>query len=176
MNSKINHEKSIYECKLFTVKNVDLTLPNGKTRNYELIDIQDAVTLLPIDDAKNVYFVDQFRIGARKTLLELPAGKVEKGEDPLLTARRELQEEIGMDATEIRPLGRFYMTPGYATELMYGYLVTGLFTSPLTPDADEFLNVHKIPLTDVLTMVEEGKIEDSKSLAVLMLARKHLGI
>ena len=87
MNSQINHEKTVYECRLFSVKNVGLTLPDGKTRNYELIDIQNAVTLLPIDSEKNVYFVDQFRIGAKKTLLELPAGKVEEGEDPLLTAK-----------------------------------------------------------------------------------------
>lgn len=159
-----------YSCKLFTVKKVTLPLPDGKEKTYELIDIQNAVTILPIDEENNVYFVEQYRIGAHKNLLELPAGKVEAGEDPLLTAQRELREEIGMDAKQIKPLGNFYMTPGYANEYMYCFLATGLFRSPLKPDVDEFIHLHKVPLEQINEMITSGQIEDSKTLAVFQLA------
>lgn len=163
-----------YTGNLFTVKKVALPLPDGKEKVYEMIDIQNAVTIFPIDEEKNVYFVEQFRIGAKKKLLELPAGKVEKGEDPLRAAQRELREEIGMDAAEFKHLGNFYMTPGYANEYMYCYLATGLFHAPLSPDSDEFINVRKMPLSNFLDMIKEGLIEDSKTLAVMMLAQHDL--
>lgn len=165
-------ENDAYKCKLFTVKKVTQPLPDGKEKVYELIDIQNAVTILPVDEQNNIYFVEQYRIGANKNLLELPAGKVEAGEDPLQTAQRELREEIGMDAREIKPLGNFYMTPGYANEYMYCFLATGLFQSPLKPDADEFINLHKVPFDQINAMVANGQIEDSKTLAALFLAQK----
>lgn len=171
MNPNIRSESDVFNCKLFTVKAVEVTLPDGNEKTFEMIDIQNAVTILPMDDENNVYLVEQYRIGARKNLLELPAGKIEKGEDPLLTAQRELREETGMDAKEIKHLGNFYMTPGYANEYMYCYLATGLFPSPLTPDADEFINLHKIPLGEISALIQNGKIEDSKTLAVLFFAQ-----
>ncbi|MBA4384131.1 MAG: hypothetical protein C0410_05295 [Anaerolinea sp.] len=174
MNNSENANRTVFTAKLFTVKNIDVPLPNGKIKTYELVDIQNAITILPIDDEDNVYFVEQYRIGAGKTLLELPAGKIEIDEDPVETARRELREEIGMDAGEIRSLGNFYMSPGYANEFMYCFLATGLYPAPLAPDADEFINVKKIPLSQVLELVNNGKLDDSKTLAVLMLAQKYI--
>ncbi len=171
MKPIIRSENTAYSCRLFTVKKIDAELPDGKKKTYELIDIQSAVTVLPIDDEQNVYFVEQYRIGSRKTLLELPAGKVEPGEDALATAKRELREEIGMDAKEVKPLGNFYMTPGYANEYMFCYLAKGLFTSPLTPDADEFINLRKVPLKEINSLIQKGEIEDSKTLAAFQLLR-----
>lgn len=170
MSYPINHESEEYKTQLFTVKRVNLSFPDGKARDYDLIDIQNAVTILPLDDDGNVHFVSQYRIGARRELLELPAGKIEDDEDPLLTAKRELREEIGMSAETWTRLGGFYMTPGYATEYMHCYLAQGLTPDALSPDADEFLNVTRIPLPKVMTMIEEKTIEDSKTLAVFMFA------
>lgn len=175
MAYKINNETEVFKTPLFTVKRVNLSFPDGKNRDYDLVDIQNAVTILPVDDEGLVYFVRQYRIGARDYLLELPAGKVEENEDPLRTAEREVREETGMSAAEIIPLGNFYMTPGYANEYMYCYLAQGLRHDPLTADADEFIDLVKIPVADVKKMVAAGEIEDSKSLAVLMLAEKYLG-
>jgi len=79
-----------------------------------------------------------------------------------------------MDAAEIKPLGNFYMSPGYTNEYMYCFLATGLFPAPLAPDVDEFINVKKMPLSQVLELIEDGKLDDSKTLAVLMLAQKHI--
>lgn len=166
--------RTVFTAKLFKVKNIDLPLPDGKNKTYELVDIQSAITVLPLDDEGNVYLVEQYRIGAGKDLLELPAGKIEHDEDPLEAARRELREEIGMDAAEIKPLGNFYMSPGYANEYMYCFLATGLYAAPLSPDSDEFINVKKVPLSQVIALVNQGKMDDSKTLAALMLAQKYL--
>lgn len=174
MTYKINGIKETYTGNLFTVKKVNLTFPDGKSREYELVDIQNAVTILPVDEEGMVYFVKQYRIGAEKVLLELPAGKIESGEDPQKTAEREIREETGMAAGMMIHLGNFYMSPGYANEYMHCYLARRLYPAPLTPDADEFLNVMKIPLDEVRLMVESKVIEDSKTLAVLMMADKHL--
>ncbi|MHB8089361.1 MAG: NUDIX hydrolase [Anaerolineaceae bacterium] len=174
MNNSENNTRTVFNAKLFKVKNIDLPLPDGKTKTYELVDIQNAITVLPLDSEGNIYFVEQYRIGAGKTLLELPAGKIEQDEDPLKAARRELREEIGMDATEIKALGNFYMSPGYANEYMYCFLATGLYTAPLDPDADEFINVKKLHFTRVLELINDGDLNDSKTLAVLMLAHNHL--
>lgn len=163
-----------FKARMFDVKDVQVTLADGKSRSYELVDISNAVMLLPIDAENNVYLVEQFRIGAKRSLLELPAGKIEPQEDPDSTALRELREETGMAASDLTLIGKFYMSPGYSTEYMYCYLATGLYPAPLAPDADEFLSLHKFPLQTVLDMISRGEIEDSKTLAAFSLARTSL--
>jgi ADP-ribose pyrophosphatase len=163
-----------FKARMFDVKDVEVNLPDGKIRSYELVDISNAVMLLPIDAGNNVYLVEQFRVGAKRSLLELPAGKIEPQEDPNSTALRELREETGMAANELKLIGKFFMSPGYSTEYMYCYLATGLFPSPLAPDADEFLALRKIPLPVVFEMINRGEIEDSKTLAAFSLARTFL--
>jgi ADP-ribose pyrophosphatase len=174
MTYHINHESTEHRTPLFTIKRVNISFPDGLTRDYALVDIQNAVTILPLDGGGNVLFVQQYRVGARAELLELPAGKIEHNEDPLLTAQRELREETGMAASTWHALGNFYMSPGYANEYMYCFLARDLRRDPLTPDADEFLNLIRIPLPKVLEMVNAGEIQDSKTLAVLMLAQRFL--
>lgn len=163
-----------YKARLFDVKEITVPLPDGHDKVFELIDIQNAVTVLPIDREGNIYFVEQFRIAALKELLELPAGKIEPDEDPQVAAERELREETGMAAGRILPIGEFYMSPGYANEYMYCYLATKLYPAPLSPDSDEFINVRKIPLAKVKEMIREGQIIDSKTLAAFSLAINHL--
>ncbi|MEL7591325.1 MAG: NUDIX hydrolase [Anaerolineaceae bacterium] len=174
MTHTINHESKAFSTRLFTVKRINLQFPDGEARDYDLIEIQNAVTILPIDDAGNVYFVNQYRIGAKKVLLELPAGKIEDAEDPLLTAQRELREEIGMAARTWTRLGGFYMTPGYATEYMHCFLAQGLVPDALTPDVDEFIHLTRLPLKEAIQMINDQVIEDSKTLAVMMLAQQFL--
>jgi ADP-ribose pyrophosphatase len=167
-------EKIKFKARLFEVKDVDVTLADGKTRSYEMVDISNAVMLLPVDAENNVYFVEQFRVGAKRRLLELPAGKIEPREDPGETALRELREETGMAASELKLIGKFYMSPGYSTEYMYCFLAAGLYPAPLDPDADEFIALRKIPLPTVLELINRGEIEDSKTLAAFSLARAYL--
>ncbi len=170
MSYHILEKEDCYQSHIFTIQRTKVELPDQTVRHYDLIEIQNAVTILPIDDDGNVYFVKQFRIGANQILLELPAGKIENGEESLATAKREIREETGMAAMNMQPLGKFYVSPGYSTEYMYTYLATGLYASPLDPDADEFINLVKIPLPDLMRMLKAGEIEDAKSLATLLQA------
>ena len=168
--TKLLSKETILRAHVFDIQKVAVRLPNGRERNYDLVDHANAVTILPVDDAGQVYFVSQYRIGAEKELLELPAGVMENGEDPLPSARRELREEIGMDCEELLFLGGFYMAAGYSNEYMHCYLAKGLFKAPLMQDDDEFLSLSIKSLDESYSMVWNGQIEDSKTLAALLFA------
>jgi ADP-ribose pyrophosphatase len=170
MTYNVTKKESPYKGRIFTVERMEVTLPDNQSRIYDRVSMQDAVTILPIDADGNVYFVRQYRIGSDSVLLELPAGKIEDGEEAQATAEREIREETGMAAASMRPIGGFYMSPGYSTEYMHCFLATGLFHSPLAPDADEFLNLEIIPFEKVKSMINAGELPDSKSLAAIMLA------
>lgn len=170
----INKEEK-YKSHIFTVENVSVELPDQRTRQYDLIQIQDAVTILPLDDDGNVLFVEQFRIGANKMVLELPAGKIETGEEALATAEREIREETGLAAKKMQPLGKFFVSPGYSTEFMYTFLATGLYPDPLDPDADEFIHLVKFPLPQVLAMLQKSEFDDAKTLATIAQALPFIG-
>jgi len=168
--TRLLSKETILHAHVFDIQKVSVRLPDGRERNYDLVDHANAVTILPVDDDGQVYFVSQYRIGAEKELLELPAGVMEKGEDPLPSARRELREEIGMDCQELRFLGGFYMAAGYSNEYMHCYLAQGLFKAPLMQDEDEFLSLSIKSLEETYAMVWNGQIEDSKTLAALLFA------
>ena len=109
-------------------------------------------------------------MGSDGLLLELPAGVLEEGEDPLVSAEREIREEIGMGAEELRELGGFYLAPGYTDEYMTIFLATGLHPSPLEPDEDEFLNLVTMSVEEAYQKALAGEIQDGKTLAALLLA------
>ena len=174
MTYEIKNRKTIFNGHIFNVDLVEILFPDLRPRNYECVEIQNAVTIVPLDNEGNILFVKQYRVGSNSMMLELPAGKIEKGEEALATAEREIREETGMAAKEMLPLGKFFMSPGYSTEYMYTFLARGLFSSPLDPDADEFLNVEKIPVDQALRMARSGEIEDGKTLATLLFALSSL--
>ena len=174
MDFTILSRKTIYEGRVFDVQKVLARLPDGREHEYDLVSHSGAVTLVPVDQDGNMWFVRQFRLGALQDLLELPAGLMEKNEPPEISAGRELREEIGMAANELRELGQFYMAAGYSSEYMYIYLATGLNPSPLEQDEDEFLQVQAIPVKQVYEMVHANQIHDGKTLAALLLAEPFL--
>jgi ADP-ribose pyrophosphatase len=165
------HSEIIYHGSIFDVRKDQISLPNGEIHQLDIVDHPGAVTLLPIDEKNQIWFVRQYRQGAQQELLELPAGSIELGEDPAVCAQRESREEIGMAARNLQLLGRFYLAPGYSTELLYAFLATDLYPAPLTADSDEFLSVIQLPMRDVIDMAEKGEILDGKTLATLYLAR-----
>jgi len=169
MDFTILNRKVIYEGRVFDVQKVLARLPDGREHEYDLVSHSGAVTLVPVDQNGNLWFVRQFRLGAMQELLELPAGVMEENEAPELSAERELREEIGMAAKELRELGQFYMAAGYSSEYMYIYLATGLYPSPLAQDSDEFLQVQTIPIKQVYEMVHANQVHDGKTLAALLL-------
>ena len=168
------HSETVYHGRAFNVRRDEIRLPDGKTAHLNIVDHVGAVTLVPVDDQKRVWFVRQYRHAAGELLLELPAGTIEPGEPPLDCARREIREETGMAAGRIELIGEFFLAPGYSTEFMHVFLATDLRPDPLPGDVDEFLSVEAIPVEEALRMAESGQIRDAKTLASLLLAKKHL--
>jgi len=174
MSHKILQEKGIFQGRVFNLVQTLVQLPDGKEHTYDLIKHPGAVVILPVDQKGNIWFVRQYRVGADKVLLELPAGILEKGETPNDSAAREVREEIGMAAGQMEKIGEFYMVPGYSTEKLNAYLATELYESDLAGDADEFLEPVAIPIEQVYRMAESGQIDDGKTLAVLLLAQPRI--
>ncbi len=163
-----------FKGKAFEVHRLNLRLPDGRSHLFELVQHRDSVSIMPIDADGNLLFVSQHRVGAGRDLLELPAGVLEKGEDPLPGAEREVREETGMAARRLLPNGAADQAPRYATELMYFFLAQELYPAPLEQDADEFIELIKIPIAEAYRMARDGEIHDSKTLASLMLAEKYI--
>jgi len=166
--------ETVYQGKAFDVHRDTVRLPNGQSTQLDIVEHVGAVTILPLDEQGRIWFVRQYRHPAAQQLLELPAGTLEPGEPPEACALREIREETGQAAGEMRKLGEFFLAPGYSTETMHVFLATKLRPNPLPSDSDEFLSVETRPVAEVLQMVERGEIQDGKTLAALMLARRWL--
>lgn len=174
MNYQELYREKLYSGPIFDLAKVRMRLPSGRERDYDLVEHGNSVTIVPVDASGQVYFVDQHRVGSNSMLLELPAGMLDAGEDPLEGARREIREEIGMDAEQIIPLGGFYLAAGYSDEYLFAYLAKGLFASPLDPDEDEFINLVTMPAEAALEKAFAGEFHDGKTLAALFLAMPYI--
>jgi ADP-ribose pyrophosphatase len=163
-----------YAGRAFSVRVDHLMTPSGNTVKYDIVQHIGSISIVPVDENGQLYFVRQYRQAAQKELLELPAGTLEVGEPPAEAAAREIREEIGMAAKNIKEIGSFYLAPGYSTELMYVFLATGLTHDPLDPDADEYLSVEKMSATKAFELAENGQLQDAKSLAALLLAKPYI--
>ncbi len=163
-----------YSGRAFSIRRDTLRLPDGRETKFDIVEHVGSVVLVPLDEAGNVLFVRQYRHAAGLDLLELPAGTLDEGEAPEECARREIREETGMAARKIERLGGFHLAPGYSTEYMNVFLATDLLPDPLPADADEFLSVEHLPLSEALARAERGEIPDAKTLAALLLARPRL--
>jgi ADP-ribose pyrophosphatase len=126
--------------------------------------------MIPMDENRLICFIRQYRLAAGKELLELPAGVLEVGEDPMAGAQREIREEVGMSAKYLKLIGEFFLAPGYSTERMYVYLADSLTPDPLPKDEDELISLEKISITEAYRMVRLNQIEDAKSISALLLA------
>jgi ADP-ribose pyrophosphatase len=174
MEVKVLQSVTRYQGRAFNVRQDEIRYPDGRSIRLDIVDHSGAITIVPVDEAGNIWFVRQYRHPARRLLLELPAGTLEDNEAPEKAALREIREEIGMAASEIRQLGEFFLAPGYSTEYMYLYLATGLHPAPLAQDDDEWLVVEKIPADQAFQLIKQGQIQDAKSILGLLLARPYL--
>jgi ADP-ribose pyrophosphatase len=166
--------EALYQGRAFKIRRDWMRTPDGRETKFEIVEHGGSVVIIPVDEQGNLWFVRQYRHAAGRDLLELPAG-TRDGDEPFEDcARREIREEIGMEAGSLKKVGEFYLAPGYSTEFMAVYLATALKRNPLEPDSDEFLSVEKIPVKKALEMAERGEAPDAKSLAALLLARRHL--
>lgn len=149
-------------------------LMDGKITRREVVEHPGGVCVLPVDENGVCYMVRQFRYPFGKMLLEAPAGKLEKGEDPLECGVRELSEETGLSAEEMIPMGSMCTSPGFSTERLYLYLARGLHRGESHPDEGEFLNVERYPLSELVEMVMRNEIDDGKTVAAILKAEKIL--
>ena len=175
MLPKPHHSEVVYQGRAFSVRVDQVEIKPGVISWLDIIDHPDAVTILPLDDEGQIWFIRQYRHSAGEVLLELPAGTLKPGEDPAEAANRELQEEIGMRAEHLEELSTFWLAPGYSTELMHVYLATGLSASQLQQDEDEDITIEKIPVAQAPALAVSGRLRDAKSLAAVLVAARKLG-
>ena len=149
--------------RLFTGKVFDVVREDGK----DVVVHAPAVAVVALDAGDRIVLVRQPRAGARRRLLELPAGILEHGEEPLAAAGRELREETGLRGGDWKLLASFFTTPGFSDELMHVYLATGLVEGEPEPDEDEELEIVRVPRADVPRLLET--VEDAKTLVGLLL-------
>lgn len=157
----------VYVGKVFSVKQEDVLLPNGRVARVDVVKHPGAVVILAIRNGKLV-MVEQYRPAIGEWLLELPAGTLKHGEDPLSCAKRELEEETGFVALEMEKLFDMYVAPGYSTERMYVYLAKELRRTRTKFDVDEVIKLREVALEEALEMVRDGRIRDAKSISALL--------
>lgn len=160
----------VYSGRVFDVRKDLLRLPGGHTHSFDIVDHRPAVTIIPLDEEQRICFIRQYRHAAGKELLELPAGVLEAGEQPISGAQREIREEIGMAAGSLILIGEFFLAPGYSNEKMFVFLAESLLPDPLPQDPDEIIRVEKIPVEEAFRLVRANEIEDAKSISALLLA------
>ncbi|MBQ9514349.1 MAG: NUDIX hydrolase [Clostridia bacterium] len=161
---KINY---VFRGNLLTVRQDDVILPNGKPAKREIIEHSGGAGIYCEKDGK-ILLVNQFRYPYKENVWEIPAGKINKGEDPKETAIRELSEEGGVEAEEITLLFKVYPTPGYTQEITYIYKADKIKSSTMHLDEDEFLSAQWIEKDQVKKMIENGEIKDAKTLIALL--------
>ena len=166
--------KQVYNGVIVNVRMDQVELPNGKTAPREIVDHPGAVAVLPLDEDNNVIMVTQYRYAFETEMLEIPAGKLNPGEDPWVCALRELKEETGYIPGEMLPLGASYSSPGFCTEVIYLYLARYLEKGEATPDEYEFLKIEKVPLDDLVDRILQDEIRDSKTVAAVLKAKAML--
>ena len=167
LNEKTVNTKVVFTGKVFNAVVRDVELSDGSEAVREVVIHTGGACILPVDNELNCYLVRQFRSGAEEVLLEVPAGKIEKGEDPLHCALREIVEETGFEAGKTESLGFIYPTPAYCSERIHLYIGTDLKYVGSSPDAGEFLGVEKVPLSELIEMCNNGEIRDGKTLACI---------
>ncbi len=174
MQEKIVRSEPIFKGKIVDLSVHEVELPNGELAKRELVKHPGAVAIVALDEDQNVLLIRQFRLGAGQVLIELPAGTLEPDEPPAECADRELREETGYRAAHLERIGGWYMAPGYTTEYIHLFVASHLTYDPIEADADEFIELVRMPFTEALVMVERGDIMNSTGVAGLLRAVRHL--
>lgn len=166
----------VFNGKLLKVYNDTVSLPNGSTATREYIKHQGAVCVVPVTEDNEIVAVKQYRYPIKRVTIEIPAGKLDKGEIPLEAAKRELSEETGVESADIEYIGGLYPSVAYTDEIIHMYVAKNLKYGEAHTDDDEFLNVIRIPVSEFVDMIMDGKIEDSKTQAAILKVARKLGI
>jgi nudix-type nucleoside diphosphatase (YffH/AdpP family) len=161
--------RRLYEGAVVRLRVDRVRMSNGREAVREVVEHSGAVTIVAVNGEGQVLLVRQHRHPTGRSLLELPAGTLERDEEPETCAARELEEETGFRAGRLQRLGGFFLAPGYSTEYIHAYLATGLEPGIAGGDDDEDIQALALLPAEILRMVEAGELEDAKSLAALLL-------
>lgn len=171
----VRSERPILTGRSFDFVELSVDHPDGVRRTRPIVRHRGAACVLPIldgPDGPEVVMVRNDRVTIADFLLELPAGGIDEGEDPAHTARRELEEATGYRASSVEPLGEFLTTPGLTDELMHAYVARGLEFAGQRLEPYEVLTVHRVRVTDLLSMLDRGELRDAKTMLCLLLAER----
>jgi ADP-ribose pyrophosphatase len=165
-----------YKGRKFNFEVNQLRLPNRSEGDWECIRHPGGALVIPVTAEGKLVLVRQYRFTVQSRLLEFPAGTVEKGEDPLETVQREIQEETGYQADRWQALGEFFLAPGYSDEVIYAFLAEGLTKLEQPPDPDEDEDIETVLMTpqEVEAAIHGGDLADAKSISSFFLARSQL--
>jgi 8-oxo-dGTP pyrophosphatase MutT (NUDIX family) len=166
--------RTVFEGQLVRLGIESLTLPNGESLELEIVRHPGGAAVVALDENRRVCLLRQFRHAAGGWLWELPAGKLEKDEDPQATAARELAEEAGLRAGRWHKLGSVLMTPGFCDETIHLYLVERLSAVTTQPERHELIEIHWLPFSDAIKQIHDGAIQDAKTMLGLLLAQSRI--
>jgi len=169
---KTMKSERIYEGKVVNLRIDTVELPDKKYSKREIVEHPGAVGIIPITADNKMVLVRQFRKAIEKTLLEIPAGKIEINEEPKETALRELVEETGYTCNKMEYVNEFYTSPGFSNEKVYLFLATELKTVEANPKDDECIEVETYEIPQLVEMVHRGEIKDSKTIIAVLFAEK----
>ena len=171
IEEKVTQKQRKFDGVVIDVEHWQVELPDGNESLRDVVLHKGAAAVIPVDDKGRVAMVRQYRTPIERVTLEIPAGKLDYvGEDPFVCAQRELREETGLHADKWRKLGVLRTTPGFCNETIHMYMAQELSQGSQDLDEDEFLNVEWMPIGDVVEMILSGRIEDSKTIAAVMMA------
>ena len=166
----------LFEGKIISLRVEEVELPDGKRAKRELVDHPGAVAIIPITDEGKLVLVEQYRKALNRSIVEIPAGKIEPGEDIELTAKRELEEETGFGSNQFNYFQSFATSPGFANEIIHIFVAQGLYKidKPAAGDEDEFIHMIECTLEEAEEMVLDERIYDAKTAFAILHAKKLL--
>ena len=171
---KTVHSQEIFRGRILNLRVDRVVLPDGNESTREIVEYSGAVAIVAIDENKDIWLVKQYRKAVEEVLMEIPAGTLEKGEDPLECAQRELAEETGLQARNWQRILSYYSAPGFVTEKLHLFLAADFIEGNNNLDRDEFLYTVKMPLDKAYDAIFSGDIKDGKSIIGIQYACKLL--
>ncbi len=163
LEERVDSEETAWTGRIFSVSRLGVTLPDGRHAVRDVVRHNGAVAIVALTDEGRVCLVRQYRTALGRVTVEVPAGKLDPGEDPLDCARRELREETGMEAGRMAYLTTIATSGGFCDELIHLFMATGLTQAEAAPDADEFINVDLVDVSELVDAVLDGRVEDAKT-------------
>lgn len=176
LTEKTVERNVLFEGAIIRVRRDRAELPNGHIAGREVVEHPGGVAVLALHEDQTVSMVRQFRYPFQQVVEELPAGKLEYGEDHREAALRELEEEVGAKAGRLTYLGCLYASPGFCTEVLHMYLAQDLELGACHPDEDEFLETERVPFQTLVDQVMRGEVKDAKTVALVLKAKVYLGL